>query len=601
MSEPRYLERIRGFDLFERLSPAELDALLARSGTILSYEPGEVIYSQGQADNFVSYLLEGRVERTRNGIFERVIDYDKERRTRPLDPVAQKGHTLRAASRVTLLRLTRRELERAHLDSAPAHASGALEVTEIAADTTQDWRTLLLGSELFSQLAAQNIQNIFECMVEVSADKGQEVIRQGEPAGAYYVIQSGACEVLRDVAGEEELVHLADLGPGEGFGEEAAIYGTPRDATVRMLSDGRLMRIDGSDFLDLMVKPLVRGVGYREAAYFASDGSVLVDAREPQDYEAGSIEGAMNVPMHLIRKRARTLDGSPSYIVCHDVPGHARLGAFHFIERGLDACFLDEPIGARIPHEHVAPDAQPEVTSMNDSKDGNGSRPPTPKPHVSVTRKPATSSQESERVPREDFTDTITGKELADIIDELYRQRKEIEESDTFSLLTAPSTEDESLIERLADADGANAAAGEPEALVKEIIRDIDLRLNQYIKHCIASHQEALTRKFEDYVSQIEEVAQEKVAEHDRQIREHYEAQFTAREQKLREDYERLTGLANKLAQQKAEIQNTRKKLAEMLQTANRVNQAVYRAGNALVAQVGHLGQINGDGDANGG
>ena len=80
------------------------------------------------------------------------------------------------------------------------------------------------------------------------------------------------------------------------------------------------------------------------------------------------------------------------------------------------------------------------------------------------------------------------------------------------------------------------------------------------------------------------------------QMRAHFEDLYGERERKLRADYERLTGLANKLAQQKAEIQLTRRRLAEMLQTANRVHQAVYQAGATLVSQVDHLGQIEDDG-----
>ena len=96
--EDRYKDRIYGFDLLERLSHEAVDSLLKRCGTVLHFAPGELIYSQGQEDNFINYLLEGRVERTRNGVFELVIDYEKERRTRPLDAMAQKRHTVHAAS-----------------------------------------------------------------------------------------------------------------------------------------------------------------------------------------------------------------------------------------------------------------------------------------------------------------------------------------------------------------------------------------------------------------------------------------------------------------------------------------------------------------------
>ena len=133
---------------------------------------------------------------------------------------------------------------------------------------------------------------------------------------------------------------------------------------------------------------------------------------------------------------------------------------------------------------------------------------------------------------------------------------------------------------------------GSPETLIKDIIHDIDVKLNQYIKQCITNHQEALTQKLRSHAAQIERVAQEKVKAHAEQMRAHYEELYAAKERKLAEDYDRLTGLANRLAQQKAQIQQTRKTLTDILQTANRVNQAVYRTGNELVQQVDHLAEI---------
>ena len=60
--------------------------------------------------------------------------------------------------------------------------------------------------------------------VQVSA--GQVVFRQGDQADRYYVIESGAAEVI----GDGRLV--TTLGPGDGFGEVALLRKVPRTATV---------------------------------------------------------------------------------------------------------------------------------------------------------------------------------------------------------------------------------------------------------------------------------------------------------------------------------------------------------------------------------
>jgi CRP-like cAMP-binding protein len=47
-------------------------------------------------------------------------------------------------------------------------------------------------------------------------------------------------------------IPLAELGLGNTFGEEALISEDKRNATVRMLTDGALMRLKKADFLELM-------------------------------------------------------------------------------------------------------------------------------------------------------------------------------------------------------------------------------------------------------------------------------------------------------------------------------------------------------------
>src|SRR5687768_6576667 len=68
--------------------------------------------------------------------------------------------------------------------------------------------------------------------VPVAYAFGDTVVRQGEPADAFYVIAEGTARVLvEDDAGEE--ISLNRLGPGDAFGEAALLDDSPRTATVR--------------------------------------------------------------------------------------------------------------------------------------------------------------------------------------------------------------------------------------------------------------------------------------------------------------------------------------------------------------------------------
>lgn len=68
----------------------------------------------------------------------------------------------------------------------------------------------------------------------VSFPAGAEIIEEGEPATAIYWIERGAVEILKsDERGRERIV--AQLGPGQYFGELAATLGVRRTATVRAI------------------------------------------------------------------------------------------------------------------------------------------------------------------------------------------------------------------------------------------------------------------------------------------------------------------------------------------------------------------------------
>lgn len=72
--------------------------------------------------------------------------------------------------------------------------------------------------------------------------KGKDVVRQGDEGVRAYYIESGRVEVLVH-DGQHEL-KVAELGPGDIFGEMALINHEPRTATVRALDDCVLTVID---------------------------------------------------------------------------------------------------------------------------------------------------------------------------------------------------------------------------------------------------------------------------------------------------------------------------------------------------------------------
>jgi hypothetical protein len=77
---------------------------------------------------------------------------------------------------------------------------------------------------------------------------GQVVFRQGEPGDRYYVVAGGVAEVVRDGT------RVAELFPGNGFGEMALLHDSPRAATIRAGSELDLWVLDRERFLTAVTR-----------------------------------------------------------------------------------------------------------------------------------------------------------------------------------------------------------------------------------------------------------------------------------------------------------------------------------------------------------
>ena len=82
--------------------------------------------------------------------------------------------------------------------------------------------------------------------------EGDVVIRQGDPADRFYIINSGRVRVTQDGAGGERV--LRDMGPDEVFGEIGLLRNSARTATVTAVGPGLLLALDRDDFLELVAE-----------------------------------------------------------------------------------------------------------------------------------------------------------------------------------------------------------------------------------------------------------------------------------------------------------------------------------------------------------
>jgi CRP-like cAMP-binding protein len=88
---------------------------------------------------------------------------------------------------------------------------------------------------LFESLPRDDRRLIAQHADEIDVAEGTDLVRQGEFAYEFFVIEQGGAEVLRD--GD----HIADLGPGDFLGEMGIVSKAVRNATVTTTADSKVM------------------------------------------------------------------------------------------------------------------------------------------------------------------------------------------------------------------------------------------------------------------------------------------------------------------------------------------------------------------------
>jgi MFS family permease len=105
---------------------------------------------------------------------------------------------------------------------------------------------------LFVGVPAARLEATLARLREVPVSADQAVVREGEPADRFFMIESGAFLVTQAAGpGALETV-LRRLGPNQVFGELGLLQGSSRTATVTAETDGVLLELDGADFLELV-------------------------------------------------------------------------------------------------------------------------------------------------------------------------------------------------------------------------------------------------------------------------------------------------------------------------------------------------------------
>ncbi|HWB44631.1 MAG TPA: cyclic nucleotide-binding domain-containing protein [Hyphomicrobiaceae bacterium] len=318
--------------LFAPLSDEAIADLISKPG-VMTGQPGDAVAAR-RGDLVV--LLEGGLAMgsSQHGQHIAAFSVDEE----APDPAVL--YTIPAQAR---LQLTRPSvylvIDGARFDEA---LSGRQETKSLASldDGVRERVAALLKAAPFKQMSFENLCRCAEAMKPQEVAAGQDVVVQGGKGDFFYVIEQGNAEVLRTDAGRPP-VKLATLGPGDSFGEEALIKGEPRNATVRMGTQGRVLKLGKADFDRLLKSRLVHEIAADEArARLEKNAAALIDCRFEEEWDLWRLKNARLIPLEQIRERARGLAKDRTYIVYCRTGRRSRAATFLMRQAGLEALSL---------------------------------------------------------------------------------------------------------------------------------------------------------------------------------------------------------------------------------------------------------------------
>ena len=95
---------------------------------------------------------------------------------------------------------------------------------------------------MFAILSERQLADVASHADEVEVEAGRTLMDEGAFGYEFFAVEDGTAEVTRDGA------HVADLGPGDIFGEIALLEAPRRTATVRATTPMRLVVMHRRDF-----------------------------------------------------------------------------------------------------------------------------------------------------------------------------------------------------------------------------------------------------------------------------------------------------------------------------------------------------------------
>ena len=304
---------------------------------------GHTLFKRGDNDKNTYYLINGEITFADGNGAQKKLNHRSTQCRFPLDHHRPRHYTVTADTELRYLKIDNDLLDvLLTWDQNASYVVQELGDDDDGKTDENDWMTNILQSRIFHNIPAANIQSMFMKIQTLPVSKDESIMEQGQPGDYYYMIKSGTCAVIRNAkeTGNKPMT-IAELHAGQGFGEEALVSDSPRNATIKMLTDGTLMRLSKDDFNQLLKAPVLKKLSYQDASDLVAQGAIWLDVRLMSEHHNQKIPGSLNIPLFLLRLNADKLSKNKQYVIYCDTGSRSASAAFILTERGIDCFVLD--------------------------------------------------------------------------------------------------------------------------------------------------------------------------------------------------------------------------------------------------------------------
>ena len=332
------IAQLRGLSPLDQLKTDTLRAILNKI-ELLQARRGQTLFRKGDKDKRSVYVLSGTIELRDGDRVVQSIAGGTDAARNPIAPVLPRHQTAVAAGAVKYISIDSELLDvTLTWDNTGIYEVGDFNTEQL--EESENWMASFLSVRAFQKLPPANIQTIFMRLQPVNYKAGDIVVRQGSRGEYFHIISSGRCKVTRETPLKVQGIDLAVLDVGDTFGEEGLLTEAKCNATIRMQTDGSVMRLGKDDFQSLLLRPMLEWVNQGEADKVIADGGQWLDVRLPGEFKESHKDGAINLPLYVLRHKLSMLDPEKRYVVCCDDGRRSAAAAFILKQKEFEVVVL---------------------------------------------------------------------------------------------------------------------------------------------------------------------------------------------------------------------------------------------------------------------